>query len=245
LDERNSLVNQVDANVTMILLAAGCSLRMGCGQNKVLLDLAGKPVLSWSLQLFEETEQIKQVLVVGSLQDRQQLQELAVPFSKVKAIIRGGASRQESVALALSAFCADPSLKTDWIAIHDGARPLLAQYDLIAVIQKAYQYGAAILCESVTDTIKSCLADGRIEKTLPRETLFAAQTPQVFKSDLICSAYAWAKEEKITATDDASLLEKMGESVYGVLASSANLKLTVPDDLIMARALIEKRQIAE
>ncbi len=221
---------------TAIIAAAGSGSRMGAPDNKIYLNLHGIPVLNWSLKLFCDCPLIDNIILVVAPSEKNQAAKLIKnnSFSKVTNIVAGGASRTASVREALAILPADCSL----VAIHDGARPLLKEFQLLAVLAAAKKTGAAILAEPVTDTIKQVDEAGHIVATLPRETLWRAQTPQVFRADIIKNAYA----QNLEATDDAFLVEALGQPIVIVPGEKDNIKLTVPADLLLAELIIEARE---
>ncbi len=221
---------------TAIVVAAGSSSRMGTFDNKIYLNLHGIPVLNWSLKLFCSCPLIDNIILVVVPSEKPRAAELIKNngFSKVTNIVAGGASRTASVREALAVLPAGCNL----VAIHDGARPLLEKAQLLAVLAAAKKTGAAILAEPVTDTIKQVDEAGHIVATLPRETLWQAQTPQVFRADIIKNAYA----QNLEATDDAFLVEALGQPIVIVPGEKDNIKLTVPADLLLAELIIEARE---
>lgn len=223
--------------VSAIILAAGKSQRMGLGKNKVLTPLADKTVLEWSLALFSEEDAISEIIVAASAADMDEVERVALPFSKVKKIVEGGDSRQQSVLNALS----ETSPNLPFIAVHDGARPLLRGQDLHNVIYAAGKERGAVLSVPVKDTIKEVGDGNRVRRTLPREILYSAQTPQVFPRELLLAAYREAVTEGRDFTDDSSLVENFGGEVIIVHGSYENIKLTTREDFILAELLIKNR----
>jgi len=223
--------------VTAILLAGGAGARMGADFNKVYLPLSGRPVLAWSMLTLARCPDITHLIITAAAGEEKEAARLAALYGedKLAGIATGGKERSQSVAAALSCLPEDTSI----VLIHDGARPLLAYEDLTAVLAGAKQagYDGALLAEPVTDTIKE-VTDLTVSRTLPRERLWRAQTPQVFKKDLLLAAYA----QNTAATDDASLVEALGGRLLVVPARSCNLKLTTPLDLELAELLLSKRK---
>jgi len=220
--------------VGAVIAAAGSSQRMG-GVDKIFLSLAGKPLLAHVLGVFQECTMVDQIVIVlneTSLERGQSLVEEG-GFSKVIGICPGGERRQDSVAEGLKRLegC-------QWVVIHDGARPCLT-LDLIEKgLEEAEQTGAAIAAVPVKETIKIVEAEGTIQDTPRREDLWAAQTPQVFRFDIIREAYRQRKGE---VTDDASLVEALGYKVRIYLGSYDNIKVTTSEDLALADIILRKR----
>ncbi|MDO4732516.1 MAG: 2-C-methyl-D-erythritol 4-phosphate cytidylyltransferase [Bacillota bacterium] len=230
-------------NIAIILAAAGCGSRMEAKQNKVLLHLAGQPLLCYSLHLFQKDPLVSRILVTAAPGDMEAFRELLLPYEKARLCL-GGASRQESVFLALQALQQEADgteLPWDRVAIHDGARPLLSRSDWQRLLEAAESAPAALLLRPMTDTVKQ-ITEGKVFATIPRETLAAALTPQIFETKLLLEAYAAAKEGGYSATDDAELVEKLGFCPLAVPAKEPNPKITFPADLILAEALLAARQ---
>jgi 2-C-methyl-D-erythritol 4-phosphate cytidylyltransferase len=205
-----------------IILAAGSGKRMKAGQNKVLLEVAGKPVLQYSVDLFQADPDCQQVILVGKEEERDLL-----AFPNTRFVV-GGAERQDSVRNALEA------VETPYVMIHDGARPFVTQQQL----NDLKQIDNGILAVPVKDTIKA-VTDHSIDTTVPRENLWAAQTPQVFNTDLIRRVHQEAVSSDFLGTDDASLVETFEPSISLniVPGSYYNIKLTTPEDLLFGEAI--------
>ncbi len=219
--------------VGAVIAAAGKSQRMG-GVDKVFALLGKKLVLARVIDVFQRCNSIDQIIVVLSQQNLEQgKQLLAEPgWSKVTDVCPGGERRQDSVAAGLSRLS-----NCDWVVIHDGARPLVT-IDLIEHgLEAATETGAAVAAVPVTDTIKVAGDDLIVQETPPRHNLWAVQTPQVFRFDIIAEAYRQAQNE---VTDDARLVEQLGYKVKLYLGSYDNIKVTTPDDLAIAQILWEK-----
>jgi len=219
--------------VGAVIAAAGSSQRMG-GVDKIFLSVVGKPLLAHVLDVFQECNMVDQIVIVlneASLEQGRLLVE-EEGFSKVIGICPGGERRQDSVAEGLKRLegC-------HWVVIHDGARPCLT-LDLIEKgLGEAHQTGAAIAAVPVKETIKVVEAEGTIQDTPCRENLWVAQTPQVFRFDIIMEAYRQRKGE---ATDDASLVEALGYKVKIYLGSYDNIKVTTSEELALAEIILRK-----
>ena len=235
--------------IAVILAAAGCGSRMGASVNKVLLPLAGRPILCHSLQLFQSCPQVSRIVVTVSPADEESIGQLIQPYDKAR-LCRGGATRIESVALALSALAQEaaqnaasplvqPEKKATWdkVAVHDGARPLLSLRDWQRLLDAAEQRPAALLVRPVTDTIK-LTQDELVLSTIPRQQLAAALTPQIFDFSLLLTAYQQAQSQGYTATDDAELVEKLGYQPLALPALDPNPKITYREDLLLAEAIL-------
>ena len=219
--------------VGVVIAASGSSQRMG-GVDKVLALIGGKPVLAQVIDVFQRCSSIDQIVVVLSRQNLKPGQQLVAEhgWSKVTDICVGGGLRQDSVLAGLSRLS-----RCNWVVVHDGAR-LLVTKDLIdRGLEAAVETGAAIAAVPVTDTVKVTGDDWFVQETPPRRNLWAAQTPQVFRFDIIAEAYRQAKGE---VTDDATLVEQLGYRVKLYMGSYDNIKVTTPDDLALAKILWQK-----
>jgi len=223
--------------ITALIPAAGAGRRMATDINKQYLELAGRPVLAHTLALFEQHPAIDRIVIVTPAEEIAFCQAQIVDrggFRKVAAIVAGGAERQDSVRNGLRACaCADDDL----VLIHDGARPLLPAAVIDAAIAAAREHGAGLAAVPVKDTVKQ-VENGRVVGTPERRSLWLAQTPQAFRFGLIAAAHEQALRDGYAATDDAQLAEHYGHPVHVVTGSYRNLKITTPDDLPMAAALL-------
>ena len=221
-----------------VIVAAGTASRMG-GIDKVMAPLGGEPMIARTVRTFQECDAISEIVIVTR-------EDLIIPItdicrdmyaSKVKAVVRGGNSRQESVSLGLNAL----SDKVKLAAIQDGARPLITWQVIDRVVRAANTYGAAAPAVPVKDTIK--VVEGRVVKNTPdRSTLYAVQTPQVFDFDILRGALKKAEADGAAVTDDCSAVERMGMSVKIVEGDERNIKVTTPMDLKIAELLLEEMQ---
>ena len=221
---------------SVIILAAGTSLRMG-GVNKQLAEIGGVPVFVLSALAFDRCGKTAEIIIAAPENLCSEYAEIARKFGvkKLSRVVSGGKTRFESVKNALAAACE----KCDYIAVHDGARPLIDTNDIERVFADAEEYGAAIAACRAVDTVKKADESGFIAETPPRESLFYAQTPQAFRRDLFerCAEKVGGSE----VTDDASALEICGERVKITEITACNMKITRPDDLAAARAVFESR----
>ena len=220
--------------ISVIIVAAGSSSRMN-GVNKQLEKIGGTPVFVMSALKFDRSEKVGEIIIAAPKDDVTRYEKLARAHGVVKltAVVAGGDTRMQSVRNCLAAVSPD----CDYIAIHDGARPLIETGEIERVFADAEKHGAAIAAVPAVDTIKD-VGNGFIEKTPPRENLYYAQTPQVFQKALYLSCLeklGHAAAENVT--DDASILEMCGEKVGITEINGCNMKITRPEDLIMAEAL--------
>ena len=211
-----------------IITAAGYGKRMG--KPKQFLEIYGKPILERTISVFEQAKIIDEIIVVVNEEDVARVKK----SGKVRQVISGGRKRQDSVFNALNVLPEDVEI----VAIHDGARPFVTPEIIEQAVSEAIKVGAVVVGVPVKDTIKSVRSSGLgVRSTLNRNELWAAQTPQVFKKDIILKAYQDGKD-KFQVTDDAMLVEKMGKPVKMVMGSYQNIKITTPEDLIVAQGIL-------
>ena len=218
------------SKVGAVIAAAGKSQRMG-GVDKMLALLGDKPVLARVIDVFQGCAAIDQIVVVLSQENLEPGQQLVNEqgWSKVSDVCPGGERRQDSVVAGLNRLS-----QCDRVVIHDGARPLVT-VDLIEQgLEAAQETGAAVAAVPVTDTIKLAGDDLIVQGTPPRQNLWAVQTPQVFRFDMIAEAY---RQTKYEVTDDARLVEQLGYRVKLYMGSYDNIKITTPNDLALAEVL--------
>ena len=219
-----------------VIVAAGSASRMG-GIDKVMAPLGGTPMVARTVAAFQNCDAIAEIVIVTRPDLIRPISALCAGMDKVRAVVAGGSSRQESVWLGLNALSEDIQLA----AIHDGARPLVSNLVIDRTVRAANSYGAAAPAVPVKDTIK-VVKGGLVEKTPERATLQAVQTPQVFDFDLLRGALKQAEEEKAAVTDDCSAVERLGMKVKIVEGDERNLKVTTPMDLKIAEMLLEEMQ---
>ena len=218
-----------------VIVAAGSASRMG-GIDKVMAQLKGEPMIVRTVRAFQQCDAIKEIVIVTREDLIRPISSLCSKMDKVKAVVVGGKSRQESVGLGLNALSRDVKLA----AIHDGARPLITQAVIDRTVRAAHTYGAAAPAVPVKDTIK-VVKSGLVMATPDRVNLRAVQTPQVFDFDLLRGALKKAAEENAAVTDDCSAVERLGMSVKIVEGEESNLKITTPLDLKIAEMLLEEQ----
>ena len=219
-----------------VIVAAGSASRMG-GIDKVMAPLGGEPMILRTVRAFEDCEAVKEIVIVTRQDLMGPIAELCSGFTKIRSVVQGGSSRQESVKLGLLAFSKEVRLA----AVHDGARPLVSGELVDKVIRAAHSYGAAAPAIPVKDTIK-IFEGGFIAATPDRSTLRAVQTPQVMDRDLLLGALEKAEQEGIALTDDCSAVEHIGMRVRLVEGEERNLKVTTPLDLKIAELLLEEKK---
>ncbi len=221
--------------VAAILVAAGRGRRLGATQPKALVPIGGRPMVARAVAAFAGHPRVGPIIVVAA--DPEAVRGAIVEFAERVQIVAGGPERQDSVRLGLAALG-----KADIVLVHDAARPLVPRQVIDDVIDAAARHGAAIPALPTPDTVKQVDGEGTIVATVPRDHLRLAQTPQGFRTDLLRSAHARAEADRYRGTDDASLVERTGARVVTVEGSSLNLKITRPDDLVLAEALVRKEE---
>jgi len=211
---------------------------MGASINKQYLQFAGRPILAHTLSRFEQHPRIDSIVVVSPAEEVEFCRNEVVErygFAKVAALVAGGAERQDSVRNGLEALPAADD--TGLVLIHDGVRPLLDVGTIERTLAAAAEYGACLAGVPAKDTVKE-VVDGRVVGTPDRSRLWLAQTPQAFRLGLIREAHRRAHAEGFRATDDAALAEWSGQEVRMVLGDYRNIKITTPEDLAVAEALL-------
>lgn len=227
--------------VIAVIPAAGSGSRMSSAVKKQYMHLLDKPVIRHTLDIFEQCSEIDGIILVVAPGEEAICQDMinqGNDLSKIMAVVPGGNHRQTSVYYGLSALPQDAELAL----IHDGARPLVRSQEITEVIEVAREMGAAALAVQVKDTIKVVNQSGIIVQTPQRESLWAVQTPQVFRYPLIMQAHRQAMAKGYFATDDCALVEALGLPVKLVPGSYENLKITTPEDLVLAEAFMKRRK---
>jgi 2-C-methyl-D-erythritol 4-phosphate cytidylyltransferase len=220
-----------------LIVAAGKSERMGPNVDKAFLSLGTKPVLAYALGAFEACDDIDGIVLVVR-KDRVAAAGSLVQmygFAKVRKIVAGGRDRQDSVANGLAEM--GPTVRI--VAVHDGARPCVSSQLISETIKVAKRYGSGVAAVKLTDTVKLVERGMAVTKTIDRAKLWTVQTPQAFKRDVLDAAFAMLRESHTKVTDESSAVELAGETVRLVAASAANIKITSPDDLPLAAALLK------
>lgn len=224
--------------VSVIIPAAGFGERMGATIGKQFLLLQGRPILVHTLERFQACSMIDEIIVSTQRSSFPLIDEIRRKYSltKVKDPVEGGERRQDSIANALRVV----DRRSEIICVHDAVRPFVHLKEITHSIETATYYGASIVAVRAKDTMKLAATDGRVEKTLNRSSLWSVQTPQTFKKQLLIDAYAHAEKFNITATDDSYLVEQLGHSPIIVEGSYENIKITTPDDLLLAELLLKR-----
>ena len=224
--------------VSAVIAAGGSSARMG-GENKLLCEISGLPVLVHTMLAFEACAAIDEIVLVARGDVLVEYSQLCQDFSirKLSKVVAGGANRAESVFRGLS----EVSPQCRFACVHDAARPLVTPDDIERVCREAFACHCAAAVTAMTDTVK-LVRDGRIERTLDRDSLVRAQTPQCADAQLLCAALQSALQAGEAVTDECSALERMGMRPAAVMCTGENIKITTPEDLVFAEAILEARK---
>jgi 2-C-methyl-D-erythritol 4-phosphate cytidylyltransferase len=226
-----------DGSVAALVLAAGRGERLGQPLPKAFVSIAGRTLIEHSIRALSDSGSIGLILPIIASTDLSRWKALSLePIEGLAEPIEGGAERQDSMQAGLEALPEE----IEFVAVHDAARCLVAAEDLSAVVSAAREMGAAILGERVRDTIKR-VVDGQVVETCVRDECWAAQTPQVIRRDWLIEAIAAARQTGRRGTDDAQLIEWLGRPVQVVEAGFPNPKITRPEDLVLAEALLADR----
>lgn len=220
-----------------VIVAAGSSTRMG--SDKLLAELGGIPVMARTLQAFDNSEYINEIVVVTRMDRVAEIADLCAEYkiSKVSKVVAGGKTRMESSLIGVSAVKDSAKL----IAIHDAARPLVSGAVIKRTVCAAAAYMAAVPVVPSTDTLKVIDETDRIVGTVDRTTTYRVQTPQVFDAVLIKGALTKASEKGLALTDDSAAVDMTGFKTYSVAGEEDNIKITTPRDLVIAEALLNSR----
>jgi 2-C-methyl-D-erythritol 4-phosphate cytidylyltransferase len=226
-------------DISVIMPAAGLSLRMGADVRKPFIMIGENPIFFYTLEKFYKLKRVKEIIFVVNQKDLDTVKEKwsdELQTYKVTKVIAGGERRQDSIFNGLSLL--DPDTKI--ILIHDAVRPLVHTEEIEAVIKSTEENGAAIIASPMKLTVKKVDSSLKIINTVPRHDLWMAQTPQGFKRDLILNAYEKIKDANVEYTDDAEVLEKAGYTVKIVSGSYDNIKITTREDLKLAELMLVK-----
>jgi len=236
--EKNHWSGDWEMEYFVIIPAAGKGTRMGAKENKLFLPINHLPVIAHTINVFEKDKWCKGIVLVVNPRDKEKMEHLIdqYHFQKIFSIVNGGKERQYSVFEGLKELEKFPD---HIVLIHDGARPLLKEKSIHRLVEKVQETGSAILAVPVKDTIK-VVGDGKVKKTLDRTNLMSIQTPQAFKISSIIQAHQRAVQEGIVATDDAALMELLGEEITIVEGDYENIKITTAEDLLLAQLLLSK-----
>lgn len=228
---------QKDPHCSVVVVAAGSSERMG--GDKMLMTLGAKPVIVRTLMAFQKSPVVDDIVVVTKQEKIMAIADMIKLYdiSKVTQVISGGATRVESSLAGVSAVRRGAKL----IAIHDGARPLVSQELIERVVKEANEHISAVPVLQSTDTLKRVDSRGVIVEGIDRASVFRVQTPQVFDADIIKGALTKAVEKRLPITDDCSAVDMMGFSTYTVEGDAGNIKLTLPENMVLAEAILKSR----
>ena len=237
-------MGESDGAVVAVVLGAGQGTRMGAGRNKVLLTLRGKPILVHALAAFEQTPQVTETLLVAHPDEEAMCRELVAEYglAKVAAVIPGGVTRHQSEDCALDWL--RPRIEVGEIAlvlVHDGARPLITPDEIAELITATATTGGALLAAAPDETLFQLDEEGKVMRTWPSDELALAQTPQAFDARRLLAAYDAARADGFEGSDTAASFERAGGQVRVVIGPPTNLKITTPDDLLRAEALLASR----
>lgn len=224
-----------------IIPAGGLGKRLGGDIAKQYLCLNSLPVLVHTIRVFQKSDVISEVVLVVPQDDIASVRKQIVEkygLTKVSTIVAGGHERQDSVRNGLRAI----AMKCDVVMVHDGVRPFVTGEMIARVAAAAADIGAASIGVKAKDTIKETTDENRVTGTLPRHNLWQTQTPQAFQYELLCKAYEAAAGDNFYGTDDASLVERLGAEVRMIAGSYENIKITTPEDLMMAEALMKEKR---
>jgi 2-C-methyl-D-erythritol 4-phosphate cytidylyltransferase len=209
------------------------------GVDKLFALLGGQPVIAYTLNAFERTDCVDEIILVGRAERLPELQELVrrAESRKVRHVVVGGQHRQDSVRAGLNLLA--PGAR--YVAVHDAARPFITAEQIGRVFELARQYGAAALAEPITDTLKRADKNRFVSGGVDRERLYAMQTPQIFSRDLLVDAYNAVAVNNLSITDEVSAVEHLGAKVLLVPNDQFNLKITCPRDLLLAESFLSQR----
>ena len=221
-------------DTSVIIVCAGSSTRMQ-GRNKILLPLGDSSVIGNTMKAFQNCESVREIIIVAREAEAQR-----AGITKLSECVTGGATRQESVISGMRCI----SKETEYIAVHDGARPLVKPEHIEKTIRDARVFGGAALGVPVKDTIK-VVDDGLVTDTPPRSSLYITQTPQVFRKKLYFEGVDFAMEHGLDFTDDCQLAEAVGGKIYMTAGDYTNIKITTPEDIMLAETLLKAEREAQ
>ena len=224
--------------LTAILVAAGDSRRMGF--DKLFAVIAGKTVIAHTIRAFEDAKCVDGIIVVARADRHDEIKTIVREenFGKIRSIIPGGERRQDSVCAGLDHL----DSFTEYVAVHDAARPLVIPEQIERVFQQCVNHGAAALAEPINDTLKRADTDFLVSGSVDRHQLYAMQTPQIFERQLIEEAYRAVYAANLFVTDEVSAVERLGRKVALVLNDDFNFKITYPRDLPLAEFVLRRRR---
>lgn len=224
--------------LSAIIVAGGSSQRMGF--DKLFAVIAGEPVIAHSIRAFERATSVSEILVVARDQRHDEIRRISAcaEFKKIRAIVRGGERRQDSVRAGLDRI----GHEAKYVAVHDAARPLITPEQIERAFEQCRVHGSASLAQPVNDTLKRADTDLLVVGLVDRHQLYAMQTPQIFDRKLIEDAYRGVYAENASVTDEVSAVERLGHKIALVLNEDFNFKITYPRDLPVADFILRERQ---
>jgi len=222
--------------LTAIIVAAGSSKRLG--SDKLMAPIAGKKVIRHTIEAFENTKSVTGIVIVARADRVKEFEGLVISLNKIEAVIPGGEHRHDSVAAGLKSL----SAAARYVAVHDGARPLITPTQIEQVFEQARTHAAASLAEPVRDTLKRADGDLIVRESIDRRGVYAMQTPQIFERKLLEQAYQEVVESGKIVTDEVSAVELLGQKVVLVPNPDVNFKITFERDLQLAEAVLLQRQ---
>ena len=222
--------------LTAIIVAAGSSKRLGF--DKLMAPIARKPVIRHTIEAFENTKSVTGIVIVTRTDRIKEFEGLVISLNKIEAVIPGGEHRHDSVAAGLKSL----SAAARYVAVHDGARPLITPTQIEQVFEQAQTHAAAALAEPVRDTLKRADNDLIVRESIDRRGVYAMQTPQIFERKLLEQAYQQVADGGKIVTDEVSAVELLGQKVVLVPNRDVNFKITFQRDLQLAEAVLLQRQ---
>lgn len=226
--------------IAAVIAGGGRGKRMGSKENKLFIEIGGTPLLLLTIKVFDSVDIIDEMVITVPADEIERTKALIEKHAagKVARVIAGGPTRQSSVSNGIQALAPD----TDIVVIHDGARPFITKEIIMRAVGSLEGCKAVVVGMPVKDTIKTVDSSEVVVNTIDRNLLWQAQTPQVFDAELIKNAYVLAQKSGFEATDDASLVERTGERVKMIRGSYENIKVTTPEDIIIAEAILRSKR---
>lgn len=223
-----------------VILAAGSGLRFGGDKPKQYVDVAGMPAVVRSALAFQQCDLVQEIILVSRPGDEDEIFRICSEhgIDKVKAVVPGGATRQESSLKGVESI----SENSKYVAVHDAARCLITPEMVEQICLAAYDCGAAAAAHRATDTVKICGTDGTVSETVDRNSVWLAATPQIFKTNIYLASAYIAIRDKAEVTDDCMMAERLGFTVKMVECGGDNIKLTGPEDLAVAEGILSRRR---
>ncbi|MFC7442688.1 2-C-methyl-D-erythritol 4-phosphate cytidylyltransferase [Laceyella putida] len=224
-------------SVGVVIPAAGQGKRMGTKESKQFLSFQDRPILIHTLHIFETHPEVDEIVIAVREDEIGRVRQMVAEagLKKVTHVVTGGQERQDSVYSGLQV------LSSEWVLVHDAVRPFVSHEAITRLLTDVKMHGAAILAVPVKDTVKMVDAAGIVESTPDRKRLWAVQTPQAFRADMLMEAHEQGRKIGAMVTDDAMLVEELGIDVRVVEGEYTNIKLTTPDDLVLAEAIYQMR----